>query len=477
MAENVIKSRIMLKYDTLGNWTSSTLVLKQGEMAIAEVPSNASSSGLTPPAIGIKVGDGTKTFSQLGWIQAVAGDVYAWAKAATKPTYDASEITGLSSYNTSYRITTGTGANANKYFLESQTAGSNTWTTVSTVDLNSITDRIGVLETWANPTESLIDQISDQAVYEISKLNVTDTTVSHQFVTGVSESKGKITVSRGSISTDDITSGSFPVARGGTGHTSFESGEVLVGNGSGAINTKPIDSSVTTDSTNLITSGGVKTYVDGVLSTFTGAMHFIGTAVNAIAPDSTTDPGISNYNFANARAGDVILQGQEEFVWTGTKWQLLGDEGSYAVKGSIRNSDIASNAAIDQSKISGLTTDLNNKVDKVNGKGLSTEDYTTAEQTKLAGIETGAEVNAIEVISVDGVAVTINTADRSVDLGALAGKDEVSELDLDSALRAKINGAPSSLADIAYDGDVGNLTQTTTYLVIDCGNASDKLYN
>lgn len=33
---------------------------------------------------------------------------------------------------------------------------------------------------------------------------------------------------------------------------------------------------------------------------------------------------------------------------------------------------------------------LANKVDKVTGKGLSTEDYTTAEKTKLAGIATGA---------------------------------------------------------------------------------------
>lgn len=33
------------------------------------------------------------------------------------------------------------------------------------------------------------------------------------------------------------------------------------------------------------------------------------------------------------------------------------------------------------------------KVDKVTGKGLSTEDYTTAEKTKLAGIAEGAEVN------------------------------------------------------------------------------------
>lgn len=36
------------------------------------------------------------------------------------------------------------------------------------------------------------------------------------------------------------------------------------------------------------------------------------------------------------------------------------------------------------------TTDISGKVDKVTGKGLSTNDYTTVEQTKLSGIEAGA---------------------------------------------------------------------------------------
>ena len=40
-----------------------------------------------------------------------------------------------------------------------------------------------------------------------------------------------------------------------------------------------------------------------------------------------------------------------------------------------------------------VKTALNGKVDKETGKGLSTNDYTTAEKTKLAGIATGAEVN------------------------------------------------------------------------------------
>ena len=37
-----------------------------------------------------------------------------------------------------------------------------------------------------------------------------------------------------------------------------------------------------------------------------------------------------------------------------------------------------------------IKTALSGKVDKVNGKGLSTNDYTTAEKNKLAGIEAGA---------------------------------------------------------------------------------------
>lgn len=44
------------------------------------------------------------------------------------------------------------------------------------------------------------------------------------------------------------------------------------------------------------------------------------------------------------------------------------------------------------------TTALGNKVDKETGKGLSTNDYTTEEKTKLAGITAGAQVNAIDSV-------------------------------------------------------------------------------
>lgn len=57
---------------------------------------------------------------------------------------------------------------------------------------------------------------------------------------------------------------------------------------------------------------------------------------------------------------------------------------------------------------------LNNKVDKVTGKQLSTEDYTTAEKTKLSSIEDGAEVNIIEDVKVNGTSQQVTN--KSVDL-------------------------------------------------------------
>ncbi len=67
----------------------------------------------------------------------------------------------------------------------------------------------------------------------------------------------------------------------------------------------------------------------------------------------------------------------------------------------------------------GVYTALGEKVNRVNGKGLSTNDYTNEEKTKLEGIESGAEVNVIESISVKGVPQTITN--KSIDLAISSG--------------------------------------------------------
>lgn len=49
---------------------------------------------------------------------------------------------------------------------------------------------------------------------------------------------------------------------------------------------------------------------------------------------------------------------------------------------------------------------LDGKVDKVTGKGLSTNDFTNENQEKLTGIAAGAQVNVLEGVSIDGTALT-----------------------------------------------------------------------
>ena len=49
---------------------------------------------------------------------------------------------------------------------------------------------------------------------------------------------------------------------------------------------------------------------------------------------------------------------------------------------------------------------LTGKVDKETGKGLSTNDYTTSEKTKLSNIASGAQVNVIEGVQAAGTTLT-----------------------------------------------------------------------
>lgn len=80
---------------------------------------------------------------------------------------------------------------------------------------------------------------------------------------------------------------------------------------------------------------------------------------------------------------------------------------------------------------------LNNKVDKVSGKGLSVNDYTTAEKTKLAGIETGANKYVLPSasstlggvktggdVTISGGVITVNDNSHAHTMGNITGLSE-----------------------------------------------------
>lgn len=93
-----------------------------------------------------------------------------------------------------------------------------------------------------------------------------------------------------------------------------------------------------------------------------------------------------------------------------------------------------------------LYNSIANKVDKEAGKVLSSNDYTDAEKTKLSGIAANAQVNVIETVKVNGTALTPSSKAVNIDLSGKVDKvtgKGLSTNDFTDAYRTKIDGAAS----------------------------------
>ena len=112
----------------------------------------------------------------------------------------------------------------------------------------------------------------------------------------------------------------------------------------GAAAAKGVDTSIAENSTstNLPTSAAVVNYVQTRTASLTGAMHFIGTTSTALTDGATTATLTAKSSGSLSKttgfvAGDVVIYEAQEFVWIGSAWELLGDEGSYALKSNTVN--------------------------------------------------------------------------------------------------------------------------------------------
>lgn len=145
MAEKILNVRIANRYDSYTNWTANdTQILKKGEIAFITVEA-ADGQTQSPPAVLCKVGDGVSQLKDLQFLQGIASDVYAWAKASTPPAVNASDVVGLEDFitgavedtDTQYRITT---TDNITYALQSTKTPDveESWTTVSTFKATTV---------------------------------------------------------------------------------------------------------------------------------------------------------------------------------------------------------------------------------------------------------------------------------------------------------------------------------------------------
>ena len=65
-----------------------------------------------------------------------------------------------------------------------------------------------------------------------------------------------------------------------------------------------------------------------IKQSITGAMHYAGITTTALADGATTNPITVDGESYTAKAGDVVIYGELEFAWSGSKWQEFGSTGS-----------------------------------------------------------------------------------------------------------------------------------------------------
>lgn len=502
MANKTFNARLKLKYDSYTNWNTKNPVLLAGELAICVVPAD-SNQATNEPTVLMKCGDGTKTFNELGWISGLSADVYGWAKAANKPTYSATEITGLEAYigekiqdtDTQYKLEADA-EDGHKFYLYSKAKGDETFgtTPVSTI---TIPETVYTLATGtANGTVKFNG--TDVAVAGLGSAAYTDS--------DAYDAKGAAQTAEDNAKAHADTKDSAIAEAKKAGTDAQAAVDVLSDKVGTVTEGKTIvemisDAQAAATYDDAAVKADIKANADAITklngtSAVEGSVDKkVADAINEFATKVSDDQTVNTFKELIDYAADhkdeySTLSGEVQANKTAIATLNGKDTEAGSVAKTVKDAVEAAQAT--------LQANIDKKVDAVTGKGLSTNDYTTDEKTKLEGVAAGAQVNVIETVKVNGVALT--PADKAVDVtvptGALADKNEVAKADLAADLKAEIEGklnasavtgdllthnaSEFAAADHNHDTIYSKLDhnhkiedlEQTDYIVFDCGTAS-----
>lgn len=404
---NELQTRIALKYDSYANWTSNNPVLLAGEVAIATIPTPAEGQPNVTgfqnlPNVVMKVGDGTSHYNDLKFVSALAADVYDWAKASERPTYQAEDIVGLQKFvedhsdfdtNTEYTIVPVEGAEY-KYELKYKNLEDSAFKSFNTpvyMDMSGADTRLKAVEETIKSLTGASGGIQGAINEAVAKL---DGTASQEagadgLALSVTTTDGVVTAISGSIAANTYDAhGAAAAVQGETSSTvkdAMDAAKAADDKAAAAQKAADDEAAARKAAIEALDFAGVEgtqegatikfvdkiSQADGVISAelgelvfnsaynastnkaatmsdvtaavadLNGAMHFEGV--------STTDPVNAGVSIAEkpdyvAAAGDVVIfvnanNTPVEYVYDGAKWHQLGNE-SIAQK-AIENLDVA----------------------------------------------------------------------------------------------------------------------------------------
>ena len=382
MATKTIVTRIKNKADLLANWQDSTGVLLDGEIAIVRVPTGESYTnpvtGKSEPVVELlmKVGDGVHKFNEvdsegnpyLPWLSAKASDVYDWAKKGTageipvtvnntastlgayltKVDTNASNISSVSAKVDVAKVSTAisnainaldyssseTDSSATKIAFVTAVTQTNGKIAVkkrniieadlpdisaSKVKVDSDTtlpDKLSDMDSKILANTNKLAGHTDAAINSLinTKINTLDvaapsvptsgTTTATAFIDSISQTDGKITATKKNLPTaSDSVAGITKL------YTSLGTST------DGTVTRKIVTDINTQVQTNKADITNLKTAV-------AGGVHFRGTV--SAAPSAATVT-LSNGSTHTASAGDIVIYGTKEYIYTGSAWEVLGD--------------------------------------------------------------------------------------------------------------------------------------------------------
>ena len=387
----VFQTRIQLKYDSYKNWLAADPILKKGEMAIATVDQGDNDSLQNLPNVVLKIGDGASKYSVLPFVSGLAADVYAWAKAATKPSYAASEISGLqaaieqySDYdtNTQYKIVQAVDAEKavipGKYQLQSKELDGE-WQNVtdSLIDVTDAFGRIATLETTVEGLTGGAGSIASQIDAAIKKLNATVSNRTNEDAVNADGLDVTIVQENGALKsvTATIKEGTYDVAGAAAavlGKDSDTAGASTVfgaNKAATAAQTKADEAAAAAaqeatdrataisnlsytgyeagdaDNSETISFVGTISEANGVISATKRDLKFktaYNSENNKVATEADVNAVVEKFSksltykgmkdtlpedVSGYQTGDVIIVGTLEYIFDGTKFDQFGDEG------------------------------------------------------------------------------------------------------------------------------------------------------
>ena len=492
MANKTLNTRIKLKYDTLANWqgAGADVVLLKGEIGICEIPTGSTAEQVTPPAILFKVGDGTKTFSELPWVSALAADVYAWAKAANKPTYTATEVgaaptnhTHLHTAITDFDTAVDTRVNNLIATLDSE-AEVQSGKFITGFEL--VDGKVTNIQ-YGEPAEIAVPEYTLEAGTDGSlTLKKDGAAVSENIkVTGwddlVSDIAAKYTKPTGGIPKTDLASAVQTSL--GKADTALQAdaldGYATTSSVTSAINTHNTSSTAHQDIRNLIST------LSSQIGDLGNALHFIG--VETELPES-------------GEAGDVVIVGTKEYVWANDTWNEFGSgdhitkaqaDGYYDAKGTAQNLINGLDATISGLGVGKTITALT----QTNGTISATVSDIAITRSQVTDLQKYGTVSTLSIGDVANLQDTLDDKLESTDIAGLATTSTVNAL---TSRVTTLEGKPGldkvgTVTSVAVAGEADKITvsgspitssgtitvklgskvlTTDDTLIFDCGSAT-----